>query len=94
MKIVMQHLKTGETFLEELPIPFITPNSCLIQSTCSLISPGTEKMLVQFGKANIVEKIQQQPDKVKQVLDKILNDGLFATLDAVNSKLEQPIALG
>ncbi|QNI75242.1 hypothetical protein [Synechococcus sp. MVIR-18-1] len=51
-------------------------------------------MLVDFGKANWLDKARQQPDKVQEVIEKARADGLFATLDAVKSKLDQPIALG
>ena len=30
----------------------------------SLLSVGTERMLVDFGKANLLNKARQQPDKV------------------------------
>jgi NADPH:quinone reductase-like Zn-dependent oxidoreductase len=51
-------------------------------------------MLVEFGKASLLEKARQQPDKVWQVLDKVKTDGLVPTLTAVRSKLDQPIPLG
>jgi predicted dehydrogenase/threonine dehydrogenase-like Zn-dependent dehydrogenase len=66
----------------------------LIRTTRSLISAGTERMLVDFGKAGLIEKARQQPDKVRMVLDKVRTDGLMPTLDAVRNKLDQPIALG
>ena len=66
----------------------------LIQTITSLISAGTERMLVDFGKANYLQKARQQPDKVRQVLDKIRTDGLMPTIDAVRSKLDQPLVLG
>ena len=66
----------------------------LIASRSTLVSAGTERMLVDFGKANLLDKARQQPDKVKQVLEKIKTDGLIQTLDAVHSKLDQPLPLG
>ena len=66
----------------------------LIQTTRSLVSIGTERMLVEFGKANMLQKARQQPDKVKQVLGKIKTDGLKPTLEAVFNKLGQPLPLG
>ncbi|PKP09959.1 MAG: dehydrogenase [Bacteroidetes bacterium HGW-Bacteroidetes-3] len=59
-----------------------------------MVSLGTEKMLVEFGKANFLQKARQQPDKVKMVLDKVITDGLKPTLDAVFNKLSQPLPLG
>lgn len=66
----------------------------LIQSHASLISAGTERNLVEFAKANYLSKARQQPEKVKQVLDKIKADGLLPTLDAVFTKLDEPMPLG
>ena len=77
MKQLLQSLKTGETILEQIPIPNVGRGSVLIQTSHSLVSLGTERMLVEFGKASIIEKARQQPDKVSQVLDKIKTDGRF-----------------
>lgn len=66
----------------------------LIRTSHSLISSGTERMLVEFGKAGLLDKARQQPDKVRMVLDKMRTDGIAATLEAVRSKLDQPLALG
>jgi predicted dehydrogenase/NADPH:quinone reductase-like Zn-dependent oxidoreductase len=94
MKQIIQSFKTGETLLEDIPAPQVRPGTLLIETTHSLVSLGTEKMLVEFGKANLIEKARQQPDKVKQVLDKIKSDGLMPTLEAVFNKLGQPLPLG
>ena len=80
--------------LEEVPSPQVKSGSVLIKTSRSLVSLGTERMLVEFGKANLIEKARQQPDKVKQVLDKIKTDGLQPTLEAVFNKLGQPLPLG
>jgi predicted dehydrogenase/threonine dehydrogenase-like Zn-dependent dehydrogenase len=66
----------------------------LIQSRASLISAGTERSLVEFGKANLLSKARQKPERVKQVLDKIKSDGLLPTLEAVFAKLDEPLPLG
>lgn len=94
MKQIIQDIKSGQTILEEVPVPQVKSGSVLIQTTCTLVSLGTERMLVEFGKANLIEKARQQPDKVKQVLDKIKTDGLQPTLEAVFNKLGQPLPLG
>ena len=94
MKQIIQDLKTGDTILEEVPAPLVKSGCVLIQTTHTLVSLGTERMLVEFGKANLVEKARQQPDKVKQTLDKIKTDGLLPTLEAVFNKLGQPLPLG
>ncbi len=94
MKQIIQDLKSGETVLEEVPMPQTKAGYVLIKTTRTLVSLGTERMLVEFGKANLVDKARQQPDKVKQVLDKIKTDGLQPTLEAVFNKLGQPLPLG
>jgi len=94
MKQLVQHLQTGKTILEETPVPQVQKGCVLIKTACSLVSFGTEKMLVEFGQANFIEKAQQQPEKVKQVFEKIKTDGLKPTVEAVFRKLSEPIALG
>ncbi len=94
MKQLIQHLQSGEMILEEIPIPQVRKGCVLIKTSRSLVSLGTEKMLVEFGKANFLEKARQQPEKVKQVFDKIKTDGLKPTIEAVFRKLSEPIPLG
>lgn len=94
MKQILQSFTTGETILEELPIPSLKSGSILIQTSHSLVSLGTERMLVEFGKANLIQKARQQPEKVKMVLDKIKTDGLLPTIETVFKRLEQPLPLG
>jgi predicted dehydrogenase/threonine dehydrogenase-like Zn-dependent dehydrogenase len=94
MKQIIQSFKTGETVLEEVPAPQVSKGTVLIQTKRSLVSLGTERMLVEFGKSNLISKARQQPDKVKQVLDKIKTDGLIPTLEAVFNKLGEPLPLG
>jgi len=94
LKQILQNISNGETSLADVPCPQVTPGSILISSCNSLVSVGTERMLLDFGKANIIDKARQQPDKVKMVLNKVKNDGLLTTLDAVLSKLDQPLPLG
>ena len=94
MKQIIQDLKNGSTILEEVPAPQVSRGNVLIQTTRSLVSLGTERMLVEFGKSNLISKARQQPDKVKQVLDKIKTEGLMPTLEAVFNKLGEPLPLG
>jgi len=94
MRQIIQNLKTGETILEEVPAPIVRSGHILIQTTRSLVSLGTERMLVEFGNASLIQKARQQPDKVKMVLDKIRSDGLLPTMEAVFNKLGQPLPLG
>lgn len=94
MKQILQNLKTGKMEVADLPCPQAGQGSVLIQTRASLISAGTERMLVEFSKANLIQKARQQPEKVRQVLDKIRTDGLVPTLEAVFRKLDEPLPLG
>lgn len=94
MKQILQSLKDGKSTIADVPAPRCTKGSLLIQTNVSLVSAGTERMLIEFGKGNLVQKARSQPDKVKQVLDKARTDGIASTYEAVRSKLDQPVALG
>ena len=83
MKQIIQDLKKGDTILEEVPVPRVKSGTVLIKTTRTLVSLGTERMLVNFGKANLLQKAKQQPDKVKMVIDKVKTDGLRPTIEAV-----------
>src|SRR5215831_1033565 len=94
MKQVLQSLKDGSTQLADVPSLRAASGQLLIHTSATLVSAGTERMLIEFGKANWLDKARQQPDKVRMVLEKVRTDGLAATLEAVQSKLDQPLALG
>jgi predicted dehydrogenase/threonine dehydrogenase-like Zn-dependent dehydrogenase len=94
MKQVLQNLKDGSTEVAEVPCPRAGAGQLLIRTTRTLVSAGTERMLVDFGKAGFIDKARQQPDKVRMVLDKVRTDGLMPTIAAVRNKLDQPIPMG
>lgn len=94
MKQVLQDMSKGGSSIVEAPSPSATKNNVVINTSTTLISAGTERMLVDFGKANLIDKARSQPDKVKMVLEKVQTDGLMTTVDAVKSKLAQPLPLG
>lgn len=94
MKQILQDLRSGDTLLEVVPSPGTKAGHLLIRTSRSLVSAGTERMLVEFGKANWIDKARQQPDKVRAVLDKIGTDGLAPTVAAVLNKLSQPLPMG
>ncbi len=94
MKQLLQNLNSGKVELVEEPRSHLKGGHVLIQTNVSLISAGTERMLVEFGKAGLLAKARSQPDKVKQVLDKIRADGLISTIRSVRAKLDQPLPLG
>ncbi|MBK8761717.1 MAG: bi-domain-containing oxidoreductase [Sulfuritalea sp.] len=94
MKQILQSLKTGATEVADVPCPAVGRGKLLIGTSRSLVSAGTERMLIEFGKAGWIAKARQQPDKLRMVLDKIRTDGLLPTVDAVFNKLDQPLPLG
>jgi predicted dehydrogenase/threonine dehydrogenase-like Zn-dependent dehydrogenase len=94
MKQILQNIANGETQLVEVPCPQAKNGHLLISTIKSLVSVGTERMLIDFGKSGWVAKARSQPDKVKMVLNKVKTDGLMTTVDTVRSKLDQPLPLG
>lgn len=91
---LLQSLQDGRTILADVPVPRAGGAQVLIETRATVVSAGTERMLVEFGKASWLEKARSQPDKVRRVLEKMRTDGLGPTLDAVRAKLATPIPLG
>jgi predicted dehydrogenase/threonine dehydrogenase-like Zn-dependent dehydrogenase len=87
-------MRTGETTIAEVPIPAPQPGEALICSAASLVSAGTERMLVEFAEKNLIEKARSRPDLVRQVFDKARREGLLTTIEAAFNRLDQPMALG
>ena len=94
MKQIIQSLKNGNVEVASLPIPTAKSGQLLIETSCTLVSAGTERSLVEFGKAGWINKARQQPEKVRMVMDKIKTDGLVPTIEAVFDKLNQPLPMG
>ena len=94
MKILTQNLKSGKTDVLDVPSPTTTSNKISISNTYSLISTGTESSIVNFGKVGWIDKARQQPDKVKDVINKIKSSGLLDTYRAVKNKLDFPMTMG
>ena len=94
MKQILQSLKSGITTVADVPVPSVVHGQLLISTSTTLISAGTERMLVEFGQGGWIEKARQRPDKVRMVIDKIRTDGLQPTLQSVASKLDEPLPLG
>jgi predicted dehydrogenase len=94
MHQLVLNVGTGETLVLDTPVPSLRKGYVLVRTSRTLISAGTERMLVDFGRASILEKARQQPDKVRMVLDKMRTDGVMVAIDAARSKLDQPLALG
>jgi predicted dehydrogenase len=87
-------MRDGKTVVEDVPTPLPRPGCALVRTASSLVSAGTERMLVEFGEKNLLEKARSRPDLVRQVLDKARREGLLSTLEATFNRLDQPMPLG
>src|SRR6202521_4956322 len=94
MKQVLQYRRSGATRVVDVPAPLTPSGGILVHNEWSLISPGTERMLVEAGGSNLLNTARQRPDLVRQVLDKAAHDGIGATLEAVRSRIDVAIPLG
>ena len=94
MKAILSDLNNGEISVTELPSPSPQLGKVLIATGNTLISAGTERMLIEFGRGSLLSKVRRHPEKFKMVLEKIKTDGLAPTLEAVRSKLDHPLPLG
>jgi predicted dehydrogenase/threonine dehydrogenase-like Zn-dependent dehydrogenase len=94
MKQVLQDLRTGKTSVVEVPLPQVRPGTALVHTAASIVSAGTERMLVEFAGKSLLGKARSRPDLVRQVLDKARREGLVTTIEAALNRLDQPLALG
>src|SRR5437762_1060255 len=94
MKQVLQYHRSGATRVVEVLAPLTPERGLLVQNHWSLISPGTERMLVETGGTNLINTALHRQDLVKQVVDKAARDGIAATVEAVRSRLDVAIPLG
>jgi predicted dehydrogenase len=94
MKQLLQNMKNGATTVEEVPVPTPRAGQALIKVAASLVSAGTERMVVEFAEKSLVGKARSRPDLVKQVIDKMRREGIMPTLEAAFNRLDQPMALG
>lgn len=94
MKQLLQNMHNGQINIEEVPIPSAKPKFALVKTACSLVSAGTERMLVEFAEKNLMQKAASRPDLVRQVLTKTQREGILPTLEATFNRLDQPMPLG
>ena len=94
MKQLLQNIKTGQATIEEIPIPTPRAGQALVKVSASLVSAGTERMVVEFAEKSLVGKARSRPDLVKQVIDKAKREGIAPTMQAAFNRLDQPMALG
>jgi predicted dehydrogenase/threonine dehydrogenase-like Zn-dependent dehydrogenase len=94
MKQLLQNLRNGNTTIAEVPIPTARPGMALVRTAASLVSAGTERMLVEFAEKSLVGKARSRPDLVRQLLDKAQREGLLTTVEAALNRLDAPMPLG
>jgi predicted dehydrogenase/threonine dehydrogenase-like Zn-dependent dehydrogenase len=94
MKQLLQNIKTGKSIVEDVPVPTPREGQALVKVEASLVSAGTERMVVEFAEKSLVGKARSRPDLVKQVVDKARREGLLNTAQAAFNRLDQPMALG
>ena len=94
MKQILQSYRTGELWLAEVPVPACRRGGVLVRTQCSLVSAGTEKILLDLAKKNLLSKAWARPDQVRQILKKARAEGLRPTIEMVFAKLDEPISLG
>ncbi|MBP1704100.1 MAG: putative oxidoreductase, partial [Chloroflexi bacterium] len=94
MKQVFQNLRTGETSVVEVPVPTPPAGTALVRVAASLVSAGTERMLVEFAEKSLLGKARSRPDLARQMLDKARREGLITTIDSAFNRLDLPLPLG
>jgi len=94
MKQLLQNIKTGKASIEDVPVPTPRAGQALVRVAASLVSAGTERMVVEFAEKSLAGKARSRPDLVQQTLDKAKREGLMPTVQAVFNRLDQPMALG
>jgi predicted dehydrogenase/threonine dehydrogenase-like Zn-dependent dehydrogenase len=94
MKQVIQSFAKGETIIAEVPTPTLRARGVLVQTRASLVSAGTERMLVNFAGKNLLQKAKARPDLVRQVIDKVRTEGILTTYESVSNRMDQPMPLG
>lgn len=94
MKQVIQNIRSGNLTVEQIPAPAVSAGEVLIANQSSLVSAGTEKMVMDLAKKSLLGKARERPDQVRRVLEKIRNEGLLNTLQQVRQKLEEPMTMG
>ena len=94
MKQILQQPRTGEISVSDVPAPQLVPGCVLVRIAASLVSVGTERASSEFASKNLLQKAKTRPDLVREVIGKVRRDGLFSAVQAVRSRLDQPLALG
>lgn len=91
---VVQDIRSGETSARTLPDPVAPAGGLLVANVASLVSAGTERMVVELARKSLVGKARERPDHVRRVLEKLRQEGLVSTATQVLAKLDEPMPLG
>lgn len=94
MKQLLQNIKDGKAEIVDVPVPAIKPGHILVRNHASVVSSGTERMVVEFAEKNLLMKAKSRPDLVKQVIDKAQREGIVPTIQSALNRLDTPMALG
>jgi predicted dehydrogenase/threonine dehydrogenase-like Zn-dependent dehydrogenase len=94
MKQLLQNMRNGRSSVVEVPVPVAQPGTALVQTAASLVSAGTERMVVDFAKRSLVGKARSRPDLVRQVMERARREGLLNAAQTALKRLDQPLALG
>src|SRR5512140_1667073 len=94
MKQLLQNMRDGKAVVEEVPVPTVRAGTALVRTADSLVSAGTERMVVEFAEKSLVGKARSRPDLARQVVEKARRDGIAPTLESAFNRLDQPMALG
>ncbi len=94
MKQLLQNINNGETVVVDVPVPQVQAGMALVRTQASLVSAGTERMLVEFSEKSLLGKAMARPDLVRQLTDKVRQEGLLSTVEAAFNRLDQPMPLG
>ena len=94
MKQLIQNIRNGKAEVAEVPCPAPRRGTALVRTAISLISAGTERMVVEFAEKNLLNKARSRPDLVRQALEKARREGMLPTLQSIFHRLDQPMALG
>jgi threonine dehydrogenase-like Zn-dependent dehydrogenase len=77
-----------------VPIPTAGRGQVVVRTAFSLISSGTERMVAEFAGKSLAGKARARPDLVRQTLNKARREGVLAAVEAVRTRLVEPMALG
>ncbi len=94
MRQLLQNMRDGKAAVEEVPVPIVRLGTALVRTAASLVSAGTERMVVEFAEKSLLGKARSRPDLAKQVLEKARREGVIPTVQSAFNRLDQPMALG